>query len=245
MKRKDQGDAAIEADTTRRGARLSLPLNEDGTIDWESVRPSNKERFAEIVSNDAVALEAIGLAAGGEGEEGEGENPLSGITETNIGTALDIICQANALAFKVIAEKTQKHPFLVDAVTRKPMPLIIDQDILQKSFTLTEEQHKELDPRVLLEVERHSHQMPEWVKKNLNIIMLFGMFFKYQLVNGLTAIQVQKLRDAERLKTARAKTQQPIDSDAAPAHSEEGNGLADFPHRSPHRVSNDPGISAP
>ena len=62
-------DAFIEANSnandgqpTPRAHTIRLPLNEDGTIQWDNVKDSQKELFAKSVSSDATALEMIGLA---------------------------------------------------------------------------------------------------------------------------------------------------------------------------------------
>ena len=51
--------------TPNRRRRIHLTLNEDeSSIDWSSTSERDKQRFSSLVSNDADALEMIGLAAG-------------------------------------------------------------------------------------------------------------------------------------------------------------------------------------
>jgi len=150
--------------------------------------------------------------------DSEGLDPFGGLTLANVRTGLDILSQANALVVRVAAPRFMRHPFKRDPATGKPLPLVIDPDILQRCFTLTEEQHKELDPRALRLAQKLSGRMPDWLKRNLDVYMLLGMYVKYTGENALTAMQTQVKRDVELARQAatRRPMQRPVDSDRSP-----------------------------
>ena len=210
VKNKSAQSATDEATATPRGGRLSIPLNEDGTINWGKVRPSQREAFGAIVANDATALEMIGLAAGDDDSPSstddsaeQPENLFDDLSEDSAGQILDWLARGTAISFNFFISKTKKHPFLVNSA-RKSIPLTISPNILFPAFALSEEDHKNLDPKMLKEMQKHSHKMPNWVKENFNLIMLVNGFLQAQARNGMAAIAAQLQHDQNRIAAARA-----------------------------------------
>lgn len=212
--------------------RITLPLTADGeNFDFETMRSSQKERFAKLVNDNASEILAAGgyetVADGEAGAEIEQPDLFGGISQENIRTGLDILSQANALALKIVAPMVMKHPFKKDSKTGKPLPFVLDVDVLQQAFMLSEEQHKELDPRALKVAQKYSGHMPEWLKKNLDVYMLCGMYLRYTAANAQKAIQVQFNRDLELAKQEKIKqaavTRRPIKPDSdSPSNGEAG-----------------------
>lgn len=179
---------------TSRSNRLTVPLTADNEIDWESVRPSVKEQLLSIVNNDVTILEHIGMSheAGGSSEDGI---KLPEITQENIGAALDILTRTNALAFRMLAPKILANP-VKSKFAGKRVPMEIDLDIAIQSFQLTKAQHEEIDPRAKRLADKY---IPAEASEHLDIILLVGMFLKFQADNCLTAMQLQTARDTQRI----------------------------------------------
>lgn len=178
----------------------SIPLASDGNIDWSSVRPSTASTFLNLIENDPKIREHIAELNGSGGGD-DAPDLFGGITQENVKAGLDILSQVNALVFRIGAARFMKSPVLRDANNR-PLPLVIEPDILEKSFSLTEEQHKELDPRATKIVQKYSGNMPEWAKKHLDVIMFVSMYLKYTSANAQAAIVGQIGRDQTRLRKA-------------------------------------------
>lgn len=193
--------------------RLSLPLTDEGAIDWEHVQQRTKEKFASVVSSDPDALEMIGLASGG-GDDVEVSVISEGITDENIKAFIDAVSKAVALGSGFVISKIKTHPFLVDKDSQKPIPLKIRPDILLKCSTLTDEQHKELDPRVKKIVDKHTKELPEAIKKHLDLWMLAGMFLKYNMENVASALEMQIKGEIKALQDKQNSVKPtPIDTD--------------------------------
>ncbi len=215
-----QRDNAATDEPGRRD-RISLPLAPDGSgFVWEKMRASTKRALFDAVMADPRRIyDEVGEPVPGDtgDDPGGGElDPFGGITLENVRTGLDILSQVNALAVRVVGPRFIKHPFKKDPTTGKPLPLVIDPDILQTAFTLTEAQHKELDPRALKEAQKLSGKMPEWVKQHMNLCILACMYIKYTGENALTAMQTQVKRDAALAQQAQQRAARPMpgDSDA-------------------------------
>jgi hypothetical protein len=206
--------AKEEKNAVANAGRISLPLQSDGSINWDGVRDSTRDKFLLLLKNDPVAQEMLSPNVEGEGVD----TGLPDLSEENIRAAIDIVSQANALICKVTIPRFLKHPLLKDK-DGKPVPFNIEPDILLRSFKLTDEQHAELDPRALRLAQKHT---PEWLNKNLDLYMLIGMYLKYTAENAQKAMKDQIQRDIMRVQQAQAQaqaTRRPIDSDVHP-----GNG---------------------
>jgi hypothetical protein len=187
------------SEETKPQQRITLPLTLDGTsVDWEHVRPSTAEKFEGLLRTDpnikrAYQEENQILAPGEIPEE-------LAITEANVGKLLDLVNSANALIFQWVAAKWIKHPLGFRDVNGKPVPFIIEPDILQSSMQLTQEQHKELDSRGVKIAKRFEDRMPEWLKRNFDIYMFASMFISYTAGNMKTAMVSQVQRDLARAR---------------------------------------------
>jgi hypothetical protein len=216
------------AETAPSRGRISLPLTPDGSgFDFDQMRPSSKQKLYDLVAADlrSIYVEAGQPDPAAEPDPGAAEPDLfGGLTLENIRTGLDILSQANILAFKLVAPRVIKHPFKRDRTTGKPVPLIIEPDILAACFTLTDKQHAELDPRALKLAQKYSHKMPAWMREHLDAVMLVTMYCRYTGENALHAIQAQVLRDAGRAKAAAEQQKQaakPVDTDRVPLGEDE------------------------
>jgi hypothetical protein len=218
MAKRDQ-----ETETAGRVARLSLPLTDDGQVDWDRVRTSTKEKFLDVLRTDPEVRASYNEV---HGIDADAPSLGDGLTEENVAAGLDIIANVNALVFRVAAARFVKHPLLRDQ-HGKPVPLVIDQDVLDAAFGLTPKQHAELDPRAKRLADKYSRDLPEWVKKNMDLYMFVSMFLGYTAQNAKTARQAQIKRDLHRAQTAfhTAKANQPQnpkpDTDAQPTNGHE------------------------
>lgn len=194
-----------------RANRLTIPLNSDNSIDWDSVRPNQREQILEMANNDVTILEHIGMSnessGSGEGSESEEEG---GITKSNVGAFFDMLCKTNAFAFGMIIPKVAPPNQIRSKAAGRPVPMTIDQDILLHSFMLTEEQHAEIDPRGLRLAKKY---IPAEKSKHLDLWLLIGMFLKFQVDNGQKAMMLQLQRD---MKMMQASQSPPLDSDRPP-----------------------------
>lgn len=177
--------------------RISLPLDAEGGIDWENVRGSARKAFLNAVENDVTTLEHIGMAHTGTAVDpaADGEGLDLEITQQDVHNALDEIFAAESAIFRVFAAKFIKHPLMRDR-DGKPVPMIIEPDIADRSFKLTEKDHKALDARVTRQVKRIP--VPEWMKKNLDLWMIGIYLGKATLTNVQTAMKDQIKRDLQR-----------------------------------------------
>jgi hypothetical protein len=192
--------------------RISIPLTPDGTIQWDSIRGSTKERLLAVIDRDTdVNPDQWGeLAAGSETTTAEDVAGMPAITEANVREGLDLLSKANGLAMRMACASFVKHPVLRDR-NGKPVPLVLDLDIVTGAFTLTAEQHAELDPRALRLAQKNA---PEWLKKNLDLYMLVGMYLKFTADNASKAMVAQVQRDVQKAVAAQqAATVKPVDSD--------------------------------
>jgi hypothetical protein len=217
-----------------RTGRISLPLTEDGSIDFGHMRASAKARLCSLVDGQIADIykEAGQPVPGEDAGDAPPADLFGGLTIENIRTGLDIMSQANVLLVKMLGPRILKHPYRRDLKTGRSVPLVFDQDILQRSFTLTEAQHAELDPRALRLAHKYSHKMPDWFKHHLDFYMLLGMYVKYMGENALTAMQSQVLRDVKTDQEVAAQKRKPapVDSDRAPTpppatEAGSGNGV--------------------
>jgi len=199
--------------------RLSIPLTESGLLDLDHTRASTLEKLDYILRNDPHIKEA--LADGTEAPD-----LFGGITTENVAAGLDAVNTVNGLVFRVLAAKFIKHPLLRDK-DGKPLPLVLDPAILDRAFRLTDEQHAEFDPRATRLAQKYSGNLPEWLKKNLDLYMFAAMFLSYTASNAKAVLEAQIKRDLglaqdafSRAKAAAVKNPQP-DSDAQPVNGRE------------------------
>ena len=201
MANKTKSDDNLELS---KASQLKIPLLPDGSIDWDGMRGSQHDRILSMVNNDPTILEYIGmshLAETGNGDEVEVAKLE--ITAENVGIAIDSLSKANAKIFGFISH-LMPHPILKRADGKK-VPFVIAPDILNSCFTLTEKQHKELDPRALRLAKKHAKQLPNWLKKDFDFYMLAAMFLKFQGDNATNAMKAQVLRDIATLQEAQRK----------------------------------------
>lgn len=208
--------AKRDQDTEARAARLTLPLNSDGFIDLDHMRPGSAARLIELIKTDPAIRQAYNEENGPPVDS----DLFQGITEANVHAGLDILSQANALVFRMAASRFIKHP-LARTSDGKRMPLALDMDIVNAAFKLTDEQHAELDPRATRIAQKYSGRMPGWMKDNMDLVMLGSMYLKYTATNAQTAIMNQIKRDVAKAQAAAAAagvrdTNPKPDSDARP-----------------------------
>lgn len=213
--------------------RISLPLAPDGSgFAWEQMRPSTKRALFDAVMADPRRIyEEVGEPIPGDTDDptATAEPDLfGGLTLENVRAGLDILSQINVLAFKMVAPRIVKHPFKRHPATGKPLPLVIDPDILQSAFALTDKQHAELDPRALKVANKYSHKMPAWMRDNLDLVMLGTMYVRYTGENAVRAIKTQVVRDlaAAKAEHERRTKPQPDDTDKPPVRITEADAPA-------------------
>jgi hypothetical protein len=197
--------------------RLSIPLTDDGFIDTGSMRASTAQKFDHLIKNDPAIRDSFQTQHGGAEP-----NLAEGLTQANVAEGLNILASTNALVFRIAAARFIRNPVLKDK-TGKPQPLVIDPDILTKTFSFTPEQHAELDPRAHRLALKYAGDMPEWLKKHLDLYMFGGMLLSYTAQNAKTAIEMQVKRDVNRYNVAwqqsqvvQPKNPQPTSDAAAP-----------------------------
>lgn len=171
------------------------------------MRPSTASKLIELLKSDpqmrAAYAEVNGLAGGATDDA---IAAFGGLTEENVARGLDLVAQANALFFRVGVARFAKHPFIKDDKGR-PQPIVIEPDILDAAFRLTPKQHAELDPRATRLAQKYSSELPDWLKRNLDLYMLGSMFLFYTAQNAKTALETQLKRDLARLQHAHARAQ--------------------------------------
>lgn len=235
-------------DVGEKVARLSLPLTPDGTaIDWEHIRPSTIEKFTALLQTDPNIRDHFDEM---DGKKSGGPDLFGGITSENVAAGLDLLSSVQTLVFRIAAAKWVKHPLLRDT-NGKPIPLVLDQDVLDRAFKLTAAQHEELDPRATRLAQKYSGKMPSWLKENLDLYMFAAMFLRYTGENAKNALGAQINRDLGRAREAfataaatRPKNPQP-DSDVRPVPAQPVNGHDRTPPaefvESPDATTNDNG----
>jgi hypothetical protein len=172
--------------------RLVIPLSGENEIDWESVRDSQREQLLSTINNDVTILEHIGMSHESATVGEDGKEVLPELTIENISAGIDLLSQANALVFRMIAPMVlPPNPFKSAAAGRR-VPVTIDKDIALTCFKFSKEQHAELDPRALRLAKKY---LPDAAKKNLDIWLLGSMFLKYSIDNATRAVQIQLARD--------------------------------------------------
>lgn len=213
--------------TTGTTKRVSIPLTDAGLVDWDHVRESTAQTLLNIAQNDPEMAKFIG----GEKDE-DGPNLAEGLTQQNVSSFIDLVQSANALVFRIAAAKFIKNPILRDA-NNKPLPLVLDPDLLTRTFSFTPEQHAELDPRATRLAQKYSSKMPSWLKENLDLYMFASMFLTYTAQNAKACIEMQVKRDLGRAREAFAQAQVNIpknpkpDTDAQPVNGHDRDGLRD------------------
>jgi hypothetical protein len=177
-------------DTELAVSRLSIPLTSDGFVDLSSMRSSSLAKLDHIISNDPNVRQRLDEVMG----HTESPDAFSGITEENVGAALDGFQAANAFVFRILAAKLVKHPLLKDQ-HGKPLPLVLDPQILSTTFAFSAKQHAELDPRAAKLAQKYSDKMPDWLKKNLDLYMFGMMMLSYTAENAKAVVELQIKRD--------------------------------------------------
>lgn len=184
--------------------RISLPLTEDGTaVDWEHVRPSTASKFEGLLRTDENIRKAFQ-------EENASEEPIDfGLSEQNVRKLLDTVTSINASIFQIVAAKWIKHPlpFMKDPNTGKPLPFVIEPDLL-KMMKFNDEQHAELDPRATRIAKKYENKMPRWLRENFDLYVFGSMFITYTAENAKAVMVAQVERDLARAREAQARMQQ-------------------------------------
>lgn len=221
-------------------ATITLPVMDDGSVDWSSVRDSTKEKFKGILSNDPTALEMVADVLGDIDTDDSGsEDGTPTLTEANIGSVIDKINMGCAFGLAILANKFKKHPALRDA-QGQPIKMAISPEVIL-SLKLTEAQHKELDPRAFKIGQKYMEKLPESVKKNFDGWMLAIMFLEYQAQNFNKMITIQTQKDLAAVLAAQAKQGRAI-----PPDSDKANGKATSAPSGPHEgESLEPGFIPP
>ena len=160
---------------TDRGAgrpqRLSLRLTDEGTVDWEQVSESQKEKFYNAVLNDPDALERIATAVGGDAIEVE--DPLA-VKPKHIGYFLDGFAWLERQVLpKYIAKKSNNQ-------------VIITPEIAHQAFSFTDEQKQEMGPDgAAFANESIMPHLPEWLREWLLKVGPGTKFFGALIACGL------------------------------------------------------------
>jgi hypothetical protein len=209
-------------DTNFAPSRLSIPLTADGQVDLDHMRPSVAQRFVDLIKTDPTIKETY-EEVNAPANAPDGPDLFGGITSENVAKGLDAVATINGMVLRVMAARFVKHPLLRDQ-NGKPIPLIIDQQLLDSAFSFTPAQHAELDPRATRLAQKYSHKMPAWLKENLDLYMFVSMFLAYTAQNARTVLSAQITRDLARVRynaasaaAAQPKNPQP-DSDAQPVN---------------------------
>jgi len=150
--------------TPNRRRRIHLTLNEDeSSIDWSSTSERDKQRFSSLVSNDADALEMIGLAAG------QAETTPITVDRDSIPLIYDTI----AMVIKTSGRLFLKWPPQLCAF-----------------MNYTEEQKEKLKEPTAKVIEKRA---PAWVVKNqdvLALLMAFSAITKEMMTNAIVQWQI-------------------------------------------------------
>lgn len=190
-------------ETTATAKRLSIPLNDDGHIDLDHMRASTAEQLIELIKTDPTIRDTYKEV---NGPHDDGPSLADGLTQENVAAGLDLLQSANALVFRIAAAKFIKNPVLRDQNGR-PVPLVLDPDLLTRTFSFTPEQHAELDPRATRLAQKYSTNMPGWMKEHMDLLLFGSMFITYTGQNAKACIEMQVRRDLARAREAQAQAQ--------------------------------------
>ncbi len=149
-----ENDAAVEP---RRNKRLTLPLTEDGRIDWDRARQSSKEAFVEAVRNDPSTLDAMELQARPPSQDG-----VPQITEEHVKQFMELY----ALGERIIV------PRIISMRTKGAIQ--IPPPLAARVFQFTDEQKNSLAPPG---AQWANESLPLWVKEWIAKIGPGAQFF--------------------------------------------------------------------
>ena len=143
-----------------RSGRISIRFDSEGQIDWNSMSESQKQRFAQVVSNDPTALEMI---AGSMDDDGEGvsEIPFQ-VTENHVKMFLDLYAMGERFAIPAFLR-----------VKSKGMVKIPPQ-IAAEVFQFSDEQKDSLAPSG---AQWANENIPEWIRKYITEVGPGAQFF--------------------------------------------------------------------
>lgn len=169
-----------EAGPANSSSRLSLPLNNEGTIDWDRARDSQKEKFTQAVLNSPETLEMIGLAAGATGEQ-------QGWSEESIRFGLDLISMVNSFVFRMASKKV--------------MGTQVDADVASQCFAFSDEKdhngksdYDKLVPPTQRLADRAIHVDPKYQ----DLILLGTALAAIVGKQAQTALEMQSERDEKK-----------------------------------------------
>lgn len=201
---------------------LSLPITDQGTLNWEGIRGSTAQKLLELLQRDDKLAsefdEARGLTRGEDNEP----DLFGGVTQENIHSMLDWLSKANASLLQLVAAKFMPHPLGLKDESGKQLKLFVEPDVLDV-MQFNEKQHAELDPRALRIAKKYEHKMPSWLRQHFDLYMFGSMFLAYTAENAKAVIGVQVQRDLGRIQANFAKKKAedlrrnpPSDSDSIP-----------------------------
>lgn len=188
-------DAFVEAEmaetTAKRGKRISLVVGDDGRIDWDRVRPQNKEAFVSAMEGDQHTLDVLGL----EPRKQAGPVELQ-ITEEHIKTFIDLY----AVGERLIVPRVIKY--------QTKGKVVIAPELASRVFVFTEQQKDSLAPSG---AQWANDALPLWVKEWIAKIGPGAQFFGSLAM--ITAAQTQIVMQ-EWAKSQQPKQEQPINGHA-------------------------------
>lgn len=163
----------------RRSSRLSLKISEEGNIDWDSISERQKSQFAELVANDATALEMIGLKAG-EGEVGEGDTGY--VKPQHVEMFLDLYVKGERLLIPKIIK------------TKSKGMIVIPPAMAAEAFNFSAEQKAEMCPSG---AEWANATIPEswlkWLTENIGPgVKFFGLLTMHTMQQTESVVEMWK-----------------------------------------------------
>lgn len=119
----------VEEAQSSGASRITLHINDEGSIDWDKAKPGAADDLLTAVTNDPTMLEKIAACPDFQDDS---STDVSHVTNAEAGLVLDVITSIEGLAFS--------------GLSKKILGMKIDQSVISKNFHLTEEDHKRQDP---------------------------------------------------------------------------------------------------
>lgn len=108
-------------------SRITIHVQDDGTIDWDKSQPGTDDKLLSAVTNDPTMLEKIAACPDFQDNVEEGK-----ITNEEAALVLDVLTQIEGMVFS--------------SISKKFFGMKVEHSVISKNFKLTEEDHTRQDP---------------------------------------------------------------------------------------------------
>lgn len=121
-------DRNVEEVQASGASRITINVNEEGSIDWEKAKPGAADELLTAITNDPTMLEKIAACP----ELQDDEDVLPKVTNEEAGMVLDLITAAEGVVFS--------------GISKKILGMKISSSVVNENFKLSESDHARQDP---------------------------------------------------------------------------------------------------